>query len=205
MKVPPKGSPYRLRSRRTTGSSILDHDLGHLCRGKRIHTSGHLDFGTSDTKFVNIIHFDFGKSKYCVRSLSISQSGKLEMISMTFVFQHFSNDICPSMVQNELLRPMSLLHRSPLFCFWLLCCNESTPSPAIWSSWWFGNHSLIRNLVDYELQNTRKSCLNFIRCITPTTLRHDFAMHSRSNWCFQFLTSILDGFIIDSLSSGSMK
>ena len=27
--------------------------------------------------------------------------------------QRFSNDICPSMMQNELLRPTSLLHRSP--------------------------------------------------------------------------------------------
>ena len=31
--------------RRTTGSSILDHDLGHLCRGRRIQISGHSDFG----------------------------------------------------------------------------------------------------------------------------------------------------------------
>ena len=29
-----KGWPYRFRSRGTTGSSILDHDLRHLCRGK---------------------------------------------------------------------------------------------------------------------------------------------------------------------------
>ena len=31
--------------------------------------------------------------------------------------QHFSNDICPSMMQNELLRPTSFLHRSPLSYF----------------------------------------------------------------------------------------
>ena len=35
--VPAKGWPYRFRSRRTTGSSILDHDFGHLCRDRRIH------------------------------------------------------------------------------------------------------------------------------------------------------------------------
>ena len=40
-KSPAKGWPYRFRSRRTTGSSILDHDLGHLCRGRRIQMSGH--------------------------------------------------------------------------------------------------------------------------------------------------------------------
>ena len=40
-----KGWPYRFRSRGTTGSSILDHDFGHLCRGRRIQMSGHSDFG----------------------------------------------------------------------------------------------------------------------------------------------------------------
>ena len=42
---PAKGWPYRFRSRGTTESSILDHDLGHLCRGRRIQMSGHSDFG----------------------------------------------------------------------------------------------------------------------------------------------------------------
>ena len=37
--------PYKFRSRGTTGSSILDHDLGHLCRGRRIQMSGHSDMG----------------------------------------------------------------------------------------------------------------------------------------------------------------
>ena len=32
-------------SRGTNGSSILDHDLGHLCRGRRIQMSGHSDLG----------------------------------------------------------------------------------------------------------------------------------------------------------------
>ena len=40
-----KGWPYRFRSRGTTGSSILDHDFGHLCRGRRVQMSGHADFG----------------------------------------------------------------------------------------------------------------------------------------------------------------
>ena len=42
---PAKRWPYRFRSRGTTGSSILDHDLGHLCRGRRIQMSGHSDLG----------------------------------------------------------------------------------------------------------------------------------------------------------------
>ena len=55
-KSPAKGWPYRFRSRGTTGSSILDHDSGHSCLGRRIHTSGHSDFGIFH-KFVSIIHF----------------------------------------------------------------------------------------------------------------------------------------------------
>ena len=39
--------------------------------------------------------------------------------------QHFSSDRCPSVRRNELLRPSSLLHRSPLSNFWLL--SGSTP------------------------------------------------------------------------------
>ena len=42
---PAKGWPYRFRSRGTTGSSILDHDFGHFCRGRRIQMSGHSDLG----------------------------------------------------------------------------------------------------------------------------------------------------------------
>ena len=42
---PAKGWPYRFRSRGTTGSSILDHDFGHLWRGGRIQMSGHSDLG----------------------------------------------------------------------------------------------------------------------------------------------------------------
>ena len=44
---PATGWPYKFLSRRTTGSSILDHDLGHLCRGIRIQMSEHSDFGVS--------------------------------------------------------------------------------------------------------------------------------------------------------------
>ena len=38
---PAKGWPYRFRSEGTTGSSMLDNDSGHLCRGRRIQLSGH--------------------------------------------------------------------------------------------------------------------------------------------------------------------
>ena len=39
--------------------------------------------------------------------------------------RHFSTDSCPSVRQNELLRPPSLLHRSLVSYFWLL--SSSTP------------------------------------------------------------------------------
>ena len=38
-------SPPKCRSRGTTGSSILDHIFGHLCRGRRTQMSGHSDSG----------------------------------------------------------------------------------------------------------------------------------------------------------------
>ena len=42
---PASGWPYRFRWRGTTESSLLDQDLCHLCRGRRIQMSGHSDFG----------------------------------------------------------------------------------------------------------------------------------------------------------------
>ena len=45
-----------------------------------------------------------------------------------------------------------------------------------------------------SFQNTRKFCLNFVGCATPTTF-HNFTMHSRSNWCFQLFTRVLDCFL----------
>ena len=44
-KRPASGWSYKFRSRVTTASSTFDQDLGHLCRGRRIHMSGHYDFG----------------------------------------------------------------------------------------------------------------------------------------------------------------
>ena len=46
--VLPKDDHTDSPPRGTTGSSILDHDFGHLCRGRRIQMSGHSDFGIFD-------------------------------------------------------------------------------------------------------------------------------------------------------------
>ena len=43
--TPASGCPDTFRSRGTTGCSMFAHDFGHLCRGRRIHISGHPDFG----------------------------------------------------------------------------------------------------------------------------------------------------------------
>ena len=68
---PAKRWPYRLRSRGTNGSSILDHDLGHLCRGRRIQMSGHSDLGIFNNLWASsIFHFYLGISWYCVNYMS---------------------------------------------------------------------------------------------------------------------------------------
>ena len=43
--VLPKDDRTDFVQRGTTGSSTLDHDVGHLCRGRRIQMSGHSDLG----------------------------------------------------------------------------------------------------------------------------------------------------------------
>ena len=46
----------KFRSRGTTGSLILSHDFGHLCRGRRVQKSGHSDFGNFE-QFCSILQF----------------------------------------------------------------------------------------------------------------------------------------------------
>ena len=82
-------------------------------------------------------------------------------------------------------------------CTKFSCCRELSPFPAIWSSWWVGNDSPIRSLVDSLASRIHASldlkslvllrvspCLFFLACL---------ARHGRSHRCFQFLTSIIDG------------
>ena len=54
---PASGWPCRFRSRGTTASSMLDHDLGHLCRGRRIQMPGHSDLGSFEQNW-SVLHFD---------------------------------------------------------------------------------------------------------------------------------------------------
>ena len=77
---PAKRWPYRFRSRGTTGSSILDHDFGHLCRGRRIQMSGHSDFGIFNNLWASsILTWVQADTASAARPW---QPGNLEMISM---------------------------------------------------------------------------------------------------------------------------
>ena len=79
---PAKGWPCRFRSRRTTGLSKLDHDLGLLCFGRRIKISGHFDFGIFNnagaSSILTWVQEDTA-SAACAR-----QPGSLDVISITF-------------------------------------------------------------------------------------------------------------------------
>ena len=64
------------------GSSTPDHDLGHLCRGRRIQMSGHSDLG---------IFNNFGASSILTwvqadiaSAACPAHRGNLDMISITF-------------------------------------------------------------------------------------------------------------------------
>ena len=79
---PAKGWPYRFRSRGKTGSSILDHDFGHLCRGRRIQMSRHSDLG---------IFYNFGAYSIftwvqadTASAACPAHPGSLDLISMPF-------------------------------------------------------------------------------------------------------------------------
>ena len=74
--------PYRFRSRGTTRSAMLDRDLCHLCRGRRIQMSGHSDSGIFNnlgaSSFFTWVYADTA-SAACP-----AHPGSLEMTSMTF-------------------------------------------------------------------------------------------------------------------------
>ena len=61
-KVLPKDDRTDFVQEETIGSSILDHDFGHLCRGRRIQMSGHSDLGIFNN-FVSIFHRNLAISR----------------------------------------------------------------------------------------------------------------------------------------------
>ena len=121
---------HRFRSRRTTGSSILDHDFGHLCRGRRIHMSGHSEFEFS----IILEHLLFlpGKKADTASAACPSQPGNLEMISMTFAAVICdADDPCWWPLFSEYcIRSFIIFHNitsecNSTFVFWVLCLQFS--------------------------------------------------------------------------------
>ena len=72
--------PYKFLSKGTTGSSMLDHDSGHLCRGGRIQLSGHSDFEILIYLWVSSI-FTWVLAD-TASAACLAHPGSLEMISM---------------------------------------------------------------------------------------------------------------------------
>ena len=119
---PANGCPHRFRSRSTTGSSMFAHDLGHVCRGRRINTSGHSDFGIlSNLGASSSFTWVYADT---VSAACPSQSGSLAMRSITFPAVIWDGDE-PCSVKNA-KAPESSFTMSPrsttppLFCF-LFC------------------------------------------------------------------------------------
>ena len=80
--IPARGWPYKFRSRGTTGSSILDHDVGQLCRGRRIQMSGHSDLGIFNNFEASSI-FAWVQADTASAACP-AQPGSLKVISVTF-------------------------------------------------------------------------------------------------------------------------
>ena len=129
---PAKGWPYRFRARGTTGSSILDHDFGHLCRGRRTQKSGHSDLGIFNnfgaSSILTWVQADTASAAcrqsgcdihdFCCRHLwcwwsqqkiqnHLSQYRLGVQLDLCIFgalppIRHSSNDRCPSVRQNEL-------------------------------------------------------------------------------------------------------
>ena len=63
----------------------------------------------------------------------------------------------------------------------------------VFAIWWYRvSHTHSCGFISF--QNTRKFCFIFVGYTTPTIFQ-SFAGHSRSHWCFQLLTRVLDGFL----------
>ena len=116
--TPTRGWPYKFFPRGTTGSSILDHDFGHLCFGRRIQISGHSDFRIVKT---------------CVLADTASAAwpehpGSLDIMYMTFAAVIWTLTILVRWIlrthQNHLLQ-RHLWVRPCLLYFWCFASNSA--------------------------------------------------------------------------------
>ena len=62
---------------------MLDHDLGHLCRGRRVHISRHSDKGNFNN-FGASFHFYLGVGRYCIPLLDLRTLAVWIWYPMTF-------------------------------------------------------------------------------------------------------------------------
>ena len=127
---PARGWPYRCRSRGTTMSSILDHDFGHLCRGRRIQMSGHFDLGIFNKVEASSIlsgrHLWCRRTLLCTRARIVfhyaphrAQSG-LCIFEMIVPTPHSWGGTCPSAKKNGLFFSFFVLPEWPPSCCSLL-------------------------------------------------------------------------------------
>ena len=120
---PAKGWPYRFRSRGTTGSSILDHDFGHLCRGRRIQMSGHSDLGIFNKLWASSI-FTWVKADTASAACP-SQPGNLEMISMIFSCCHLRSLFSEYCIRSWIVLYNITTEHNSTFIFLVLCLQFS--------------------------------------------------------------------------------
>ena len=78
---PADGCPYKFRSSGTTGSSMFAQVFGHLCRGRRIHTSGQSDLNFERSG--SVLQFYLGVSRYGVGCLSVTVGQSCKKTSTT--------------------------------------------------------------------------------------------------------------------------
>ena len=110
------------------------------------------------------------------------------------------------MMQNELQRLTSLLPRSTLSCFWL--SSGSTPElpncRAVMNCLLclqYGLHDDLATILPCAVlqihQLPEHTQVLFSLCWihqSHNSFFHNFTRHSRSDWCFQLITRVLDGF-----------
>ena len=159
---PTKRWPYRFLSRGTTGSSILDHDLVHLCRGRRIQMSQHFDFrifnSLGASSILTLVLADTA-SAACP-----SQPGNLEMKNMTLAAvicdadDPFSVNIAydpessSTISPRSTTRPLYLWHwgTNSEFFRWQRSINDA--------KWTFLPYSLLPSSINSFLFMTYDSC-----------------------------------------------
>ena len=123
---PAKRWPSQIWLKKNDGSSILDHDFGHLCRGRRIQMSGHSDFRIFKNLWASSI-FPWVQADTASAACP-SQPGNLEMISTTFSGCHLR--CWRSLFSEYCIRPWIVLYNitseyNSTFVFLVFCLQFS--------------------------------------------------------------------------------